>query len=153
MNRQATSNPDTSHEVFEMVCREHRALGGKVARIRQALAGEIITGEEIAAMLFDFTDALKEHFSNEEFRGFFGEVTARAPFLSLEANKLCAEHLDMLHTSRQLGQFAIAGGGSQCWWRELNTRFLVFADQLQRHEHDEDSLLQRAYQDDIGVND
>jgi hypothetical protein len=151
MNGQETSNPDTSHAVFEEVCREHRALGGKVARIRQALAGGSIPGEEIAAMLLDLKDALKVHFSNEEFHGFFGEVTARAPYLSREANKLCAEHLEMLDTARRIAHFAVAGGGSQCWWHELNTRFLAFADQLHRHEQDEDSLLQQAFQDDIGV--
>jgi uncharacterized protein with von Willebrand factor type A (vWA) domain len=153
MNEQATRNLGTSHEVFEAVCREHQALGGKVARIRQALEGDILTGEEIAAMLFDFNDSLKEHFSNEEFRGFFSEVTARAPNLNPEANKLCAEHLEMLHTGIELAQFAIAGDRSRSWWRELNMQFIVFADQLKRHEHDEDALLQRAYQEDIGVND
>jgi hypothetical protein len=153
MNEQATRNLGTSHEVFEAVCREHQALGGKVARIRQALSGDVLTGEEIAAMLFDFNDSLKEHFSNEEFRGFFGEVTARAPNLNPAANKLCAEHLEMLHTAKQIAQFALAGGGSRCWWHELNTWFLAFAEQLKRHEHDEDALLQRAYQEDIGVND
>jgi hypothetical protein len=153
MNDQATHNLGTSHEVFEAVCREHQALGGKVARIRQALEGDILTGEEIAAMLFDFNDSLKEHFSNEEFRGFFGEVTARAPNLNPEANALCAEHLEMLHTAREIAQFAIAGDGSRSWWRELNMQFIVFAEQLKRHEQDEDALLQRAYQEDIGVND
>jgi hypothetical protein len=153
MNRQAVSSPLTSHEVFEAVRREHQALEGKIARIRQALVGDILTAEEIAAMLFDFNDALKDHFSNEEFRGFFGELTARAPNLNSEANKLCAEHLEMLRTARQIAQFAIAGGGSHRWWHELNTRFLAFADQLHRHERDEDALLQRAYQEDIGAHD
>jgi uncharacterized protein with von Willebrand factor type A (vWA) domain len=153
MNQQAASNPHTSHDVFDAVCREHQALGGKIARLRQALAGDVLTGEVIAAMLFDFNDALKEHFTNEEFGGFFGEVTAHAPNLNPEANKLCAEHLEMLHTARQIAQFAIAGGGSHCWWHELNTRFLAFADQLHRHERDEDTLLQRAYQEDIGAHD
>jgi hypothetical protein len=147
-------NPSTaSGELFEAVCREHRGLGGKLAHIRQVCAGGIISAEEVAALLFDLHDALKEHFSNEEFRGFFREVTTRAPFLMQEANQLCAEHLEMLHTARQLAQFAIAGGGSHCWWHELNTRFLVLADQLQRHEHDEDSLLERACPEDFGVND
>lgn len=50
-------------------------------------------------------------------------------------------------------QFAIAGGGSHCWWHELNRRFLVLADQLQRHEHEEDSLLEQACKEDFGVND
>ena len=125
MNGQETSHSGTSHEVFEAVCREHRALGGKIARIRQALAGDVIPGEEIAAMFLDLNDALKEHFYNEEFHGFFGEVTARALFLSREANKLCAEHLEMLDTAKRIAHFAVAGGGSHCWWHELNTRFLA----------------------------
>jgi hypothetical protein len=153
MNEPATRKLESSHEVFEAVCREHQALGGKVARIRQALEGDILTGEEVAAMLFDFNDSLKEHFSNEEFRGFFGEVTARAPNLNFDANALCAEHLEMLHTAREIAQFAIAGDGSRSWWRELTPRFVALAEQLKRHEHDEDALLQRAYQEDIGVND
>jgi hypothetical protein len=153
MNEQVTRNLGTSHEVYEAICREHQALGGKVTRIRQAFDGDILPAEEIAAMLFDFNDSLKKHFSNEEFRGFFGEVTARAPNLNPEANMLCEEHLAMLHTAREISQFAIAGDGSRSWWRELATRFIAFAEQLKRHERDEDALLQRAYQEDIGVND
>lgn len=143
----------TSHEVFEEVCREHRVLGGKLARIRNICSGAITSGEEVAAMLLDLHDALREHFLNEEFHGFFSEVIARVPAMTGEANKLCAEHRQMLQTATELMRFAAAGSASHEWWRELNTRFLVFADQLQRHEQDEDALLQRAYQEDIGVND
>jgi hypothetical protein len=147
------SSSTNSHEIFEEVCREHQVLGRKLARIRQICSGQLRSGEEIAALLLDFYDALKSHFYNEEFRGFFGEVTARAPTLHTEANRLCAEHREMLKTTMQLVRFAAASASSNEWWLELNARFLAFADQLARHEHDEDSLLQRAYLEDIGVND
>jgi hypothetical protein len=153
MSSKAVSLSAANDRVFAAVCREHRALANKLADILQVCAGGIVSAEEIAGLLFDLHDALKEHFSNEEFRGFFREVTARAPHLMPEANKLCAEHLEMLHTARELAQFAIAGGGSHCWWHELNSRFLVFANQLQGHEHEEDSLLEQACKEDFGVND
>jgi hypothetical protein len=151
--RSIMSSPATSHELIEEIRREHQALGVKLGHIRRICAGEIRPGEEMAALLLDLYDALKSHFRNEEFHGFFGEVTARAPELNPEANKLCAEHRDMLQTVSELARFAAVGAGSREWWREVNTRFLVLADQLRRHEHDEDSLLQRAYQEDLGVND
>jgi hypothetical protein len=147
------SSSTSSHEIFEEVCREHKVLGGKLAHIQRICAGERRPGEELAALLLDFYDALKTHFNNEEFHGFFGEVTARVPALQNEVNRLCAEHREMLKTTMQLVRFAAAGASSNEWWRELNARFLVFADQLGRHEHAEDALLQRAYQEDIGVHD
>jgi hypothetical protein len=143
----------TADQVFEDIRREHLSLAIKLGHLRRICEGEIRPGEEMAALLLDLYDALKTHFRNEEFNGFFSQVTTKAPRLTHDANVLCAEHREMLHTVSQLVRFAAAGANSHEWWRELNNGILVLADQLRRHEHDEDAILQRAYQEDIGVND
>jgi iron-sulfur cluster repair protein YtfE (RIC family) len=147
-----TSNTSES-EIIEAIRLEHEALRKKLGNVHSVLAGCHLAGEKVAAMLLELHDELVVHFTNEEFNGFFGEVTSRAPQLSPAADKLCAEHRDMLHKASELAQFARAGADSQEWWRELKTRFHVFSTQLMHHESEENSLLQQAYQDDIGAHD
>jgi iron-sulfur cluster repair protein YtfE (RIC family) len=140
-------------EVIESIEREHEALREKLRFIHEALAAHHLRGEKLAELLHNLHDTLVVHFSNEEFHGFFGEITARAPQLKSSADKLCAEHQAMLHRASELVRFAAAGTGSEAWWRELRSGFQVFSKELMHHESNENALLQRAYQEDIGTND
>jgi hypothetical protein len=143
----------TNREVIEDIEREHRALHKKLRAIHDVLSSDLNTRDEFVAMLLDLRKALEVHFANEEFHGFFGEVITHAPHLKREADVLCVEHRDMLHTATELARFAGAGSCSVPWWRELRTRFDAFSDQLLRHESDENELLQRTYMDDLGETD
>jgi iron-sulfur cluster repair protein YtfE (RIC family) len=140
-------------EVFDAVEREHEALREKLGYIHHVVAAHETRGHELAELLRDLHDALMVHFSNEEFHGFFSEITVHAPQLTGPADKLCAEHKGMLRAAAELAQFADAGAGSEAWWREMKSRFQVFSRQLMHHESEENSLLQQAYQEDIGAND
>jgi iron-sulfur cluster repair protein YtfE (RIC family) len=140
-------------EVFENIQREHEELRENIAHIHQLLAAHNTPGDELATQLHHLHTALVEHFWHEEHKGFFDEVVAQAPQLTRQAHKLCAEHQEMLHTASELARFAAAGAGSETWWRELSSRFHVFGKQLMHHEGEENSLLQQAYQDDVGTHD
>ena len=143
----------TESEAIESIQQEHEALREKLRHIHDVLAAHDTPGERLSVLLRNLHDALVVHFSNEEFHGFFGEITAHAPQLKSSADKLCAEHLGMLHRASELGRFAAAGTGSEAWWRELRAGFQVFSKQLMHHESNENALLQQAYQEDIGTND
>lgn len=139
-----------NREVCEDIELEHRALHKKLRAIHDVLASDLNARDEFVALLYDLRKALEVHFANEEFHGFFGEVIAHAPHLKRDADSLCVEHRDMLHTATELARFAAAGSCSNPWWHELRTRFDAFSDQLMRHESDENELLQRTYMDDLG---
>ena len=144
---------EINQDVVEEIRLEHEALRKMLGNVHAVLAGSHVAGATVASLLLELHDELVLHFSNEEFHGFFGEITTRAPELLPSADKLCAEHRDMLRKASELAQFARAGADSQEWWRELKTRFHVFSTQLMHHESEENSLLQQAYQDDIGAHD
>jgi hypothetical protein len=151
--RESQMESPITNQVFEEIEREHRALHQKLRALHDVLASDINARDEFVSMLHDLRKALEVHFANEEFHGFFGEVVEHAPHLKRDADLLCVEHRDMLHTATELARFAAAGSCSTPWWRELRTRFDAFSDQLLRHESDENELLQRTYNDDLGESD
>jgi iron-sulfur cluster repair protein YtfE (RIC family) len=145
---------NTQAEVIERIMQEHDALRDKVRRIHAVLSQPEPAPDDIEKVLREFLNALVVHFSTEEEgEGFFAEVTAHAPRLAGQAGKLCVEHAQLLREFDEICRFAAAGSPSMPWWRELRSRCHAFNSRLMHHEHEENSLLQRAYQEDIGVND
>ena len=142
-----------ANEVFEKIRREHESLKEQLGHIHHVLGAHNMPGDEVATQLRHFHAALVEHFWNEEHEGFFDEVINQAPNLTPQTHKLCAEHRAILHTVTELAQFAASGAGSESWWHELTPRFQAFSKQLMHHESAENSLLQQAYQEDLGTND
>jgi iron-sulfur cluster repair protein YtfE (RIC family) len=143
----------TQSEAIERIMQEHEALRNKVHKIHSVLAKPEPTRNEIEALLSEFQNALRVHFSEEETEGFFDEVTAQAPRLTTEAGKLCIEHRQLLREAEELCRFAAAGSPSMPWWRELRSRCHEFSKRLMHHESEENGLLQEAHQSDIGTND
>jgi hemerythrin len=143
----------TDRQVFEEIRREHEALREKLGHIHQVVTAQEVRIDEVTSLLLDLRNALAVHFENEEHKGFFDEITTQAPRLNPHIDRLCSEHQEMLNTASELARFASAGGGSDAWRRELNSRFQVFSSQLMHHESEENALLQQAYQEDIGSHD
>jgi hypothetical protein len=56
----------------------------------------------------------------------------------------------LLRKADELCRFASAGSPSMTWWRELSTRCQELSRQLMHHESEENTLLQRAYLEDLG---
>jgi iron-sulfur cluster repair protein YtfE (RIC family) len=139
--------------VIDRVLQEHNALRDKVSQIHSILASPEPSQDEIETLLREFLNAMLVHFSNEENEGFFDQVTAHSPRLAGQAGKLCVEHKQMLREAEELCRFAAAGSPSMPWWRELRSKCHEFSKRLMHHEHEENKLLQEAYQTDIGAYD
>jgi iron-sulfur cluster repair protein YtfE (RIC family) len=144
---------ESSHEVMDRIRLEHEALRDQLRHIQQLLTKHPLPGNGVAGALHDFQSALLDHFWNEENNGFFDEVASQAPNLTPSAHKLCAEHQEMVHAVAELTRFAQAGSHSETWWRELKSRFQAFGKRLMHHESEESTLLQMAYQKDVGTHD
>ena len=143
----------TSCEIIEKIKQEHDALREKFRQIHDVLAGPEIAAKPMVSLLRELHNALQVHFSNEESDGFFEDVTARAPRLTIRADELCTEHEQLLHRATELCEFAETDRPSLAWWRELSSGCHEFSKQLMHHESEENKLLQQAHQDDIGASD
>ena len=143
----------TSCEIIEKIKQEHDALREKFRQIYDVLARPEIAAKPMVSLLRELHNALQVHFSNEESDGFFEDVTAGAPRLTVRADELCTEHEQLLHRATELCEFAETDSPSLAWWRELSSRCHEFNKQLMHHESEENKLLQQAHQDDIGASD
>lgn len=77
----------------------------------------------------------------------------QAPRLVTRANELLAQHPKMCTQATELCKLAAATERADDWWQETASRFQAFKKELLAHESKEDSLLQEAYQQDLGAND
>jgi len=141
----------SSGKVFEKIQQEHETLRSDLGHVHSVLENPGVSRGELLAQLKHLRTALSDHFWNEENEGFFTEVTALAPRLVPQAHELCAEHQEMMHRASELVRFAAAGAPSELWRMELKSRFQAFGKQLMHHESEENSLLQRSFQQDIGA--
>ena len=93
---------------------------------------------------------LTEHFEREESRGYLPDIYELAPRYSAHADRLLAEHADLLtYVNDIAGRVGAAASGGSAWGSVLEA-FRSFANRLRRHEQAESSLVRRALMEDIG---
>lgn len=102
-------------------------------------------------MLDELYDRLYEHFLAEEHGGYMCDVLRRAPHLQDEAARLSGEHPMFLLEIKECRREA--DDQSAPFSAGLRGRFRKFAERYLHHEHHENSLVQRAFDVDIGVGD
>jgi len=143
----------TTREEIEKIEEEHAALREKLGQIARALESAQISREVLVALLNELHDDLTIHFSHEEHKGVFDQITAQAPRFTRQVDGLWSDHRDLLRAIGSVIEFAESGEMTQPWWKELGSRFRALSKQLMHHEGEENQLLQRAFQEDIGAND
>ncbi|MBC8353181.1 MAG: hemerythrin domain-containing protein [Planctomycetes bacterium] len=147
------NQPQTNHELFEDIRREHEELRELLGEIHRTLANRLAAVASVSAMLVSLGDHIKTHFEEEETTGLFDNIVDRAPRLSERIDALRTEHQQLLAVVRQLNEVARNGDGSVDWWQRLNTDFHKFSAELMHHETAENDILLEAYTDDIGASD
>ena len=99
-------------------------------------------------------DRLVKHFAMEEDGGYFADVLLHAPQLISKANALLAQHPKMCAQAREItAEVSPRKPAGDEWWQHTGELFRDFREELNRHEKQEDGLLQEAYSRDIGAND
>ena len=146
------SQPQSGHELFEQIQQDHAELRKLLGEVHQALSRREASVDAVASLIESLTVHLEAHFQEEEATGVFDQVTAREPRLCDRASALCAEHDQLRKTAAALNQAAKSADGAD-WWDRLETAFHEFSKDLMRHEHEENELVQEAYEQDIGAGD
>lgn len=106
----------------------------------------------IASMIDDLSEYLKAHFEAEERRGgFFEAVVGAAPRHASRVEELRAEHAELLE------QLAAVRGAIQAPYKEASAEVLervaAWVKRMRDHEKREGSLIQDAFNRDVGAGD
>jgi iron-sulfur cluster repair protein YtfE (RIC family) len=141
------------HDINERIRREHDRLRDLLGTISREMTAHKGTAAKLAQQLQSLRDQLHTHFVEEEDHGFFEQINDLAPRFTRETDQLCAEHVEMLGKVDKLVNQAEQGDGPDSWWTALVTAFHELSRELMQHEHEENDLLQKAYDDDIGEKD
>jgi len=139
---------------FEDGLGRHRELRALLSQIDQAFQQPNSSVEEISQLLAQLGDRLIYHFTSEEEGGYFAEALLHAPELISKANALLDQHPKMCTRAKILrAELHRAEASTEEWRTHTAKLFHAFRDELLRHEMQENTLLQEAYQRDIGIND
>ena len=150
-----TINPAFLQEIKE----DHQELWTLLAEVREHCRPPKLLNTpttEWCELLERLRDRLAMHFALEEAYGYFQDALSAAPRLSEEAETLRGEHSTLFV---QLCQIVDQVDGLRHHetpiWRlpMLVERLLKFDARFQQHEAAENELIQRAFQQDIGVGD
>ena len=141
------------HALFQQLQQDHDELRRLLGEVHHVLAAKLENVARVAEMVESLTDHVETHFDEEEATGVFDEVIAREPRLSPRADELRAEHARLKKTVQALNQAAKSGDGASDWWEKLEKSFHDFSKDLMRHEHQENELVQVAYEQDLGAGD
>lgn len=110
----------------------------------------------MAELLERLRGELSLHFSLEEAYGYFRDPAEVDPDYSSRAQFLCAEHMSMYATlcsiTLQAEQLCNISATTNDF-RDLTQRIDSFLSQLSRHESQENELIQRSFNDDLGAGD
>ena len=140
-------------EQFHKVQEEHRQLKDLLGQIESALAERSRPIEEVVDLIGQLGHQLTKHFQTEEAGGYFADALYEAPQLVNRANDLMLQHPKMTKSARKLAEAADPATDPDRWWEQTSERFEALKEELDKHERDEDSLIQEAYMRDIGMND
>ena len=138
---------------FDQIKEEHRSLIQAVERLRGLLQQPTPRPAAATAMLADLKDHLDVHFAHEEFGGYFSEVREVAPRFAQQIEVLKLQHVEFLETIDAIGQRLDRPPASATWWTAIAADFDLFFDKFQRHESEENELLQDALLRDVGTGD
>ena len=143
---------------LEKIRAEHFALGQQIRQLeesfqlRQREASSAAWARSVLELLDEFNRALREHFASEERGGYFSEILAVAPRLSLHVARLKDRHVEYREHSRLLLDLATKAA-SESDWIEVQSRSATFLMALREHEREENELVREAFMHDLGQGD
>ena len=140
-------------EQFQKIQDQHRQLKDLLAQIESALKDRSGPIDVVVDLVGQLGHQLTKHFQTEEAGGYFADALYEAPQLVNRANDLMLQHPRMTKSARKLAAAADPETNPELWWDQTAERFEAFREELDKHERDEDRLIQEAYNRDIGMND
>lgn len=136
---------------------EHRELHAAVERIRRLLASGLSGAEggptavDAVHAVGNLRDQLQRHFEQEEAGGYLEEAVARLPQIAPQAKTLQRQHREFLDLANAMLAAAESEDSATSMLPKLKTDFDLFAKRLEAHEAAENILLERAFNEDQGL--
>ncbi len=147
----------TSNPIYLQAVSEHEHLHAAVDRIHESLVSYSATAVDAAAIesvrrqIAALREQLQKHFAQEELGGYLEEALTRSPVLAPQASVLQRQHAEFLTLASQMLSDAVCCDPPHVTWERLKSDYELFAKRLKGHEAAENRLLQRAFNEDQGV--
>lgn len=142
---------------LEQAVEEHELLHHAVMELKALMESkppalvDAITMAQAAKLFNDLHDKLQRHFAREEQGGYLEEALARTPRLAPQARLLQKQHAEFSLESLRIVMITRSHKPLPQLWAELQSAFQLFAKRLLAHEAAEDSLLEQAFNEDLGT--
>ncbi len=136
---------------------EHQHLTHRIAELRKWwLELDAIGTRKFGEMAFrvqELRDLLAAHFEEEERGGYLASALAVAPQLSAQAAELCCQHPQFLDRLDKMIARVRDAEPSSDYWRTVRNELEQLLVDLRRHERSENTIVQTAFQVDVGTKD
>jgi len=138
----------------ERFLEEHRRIEAILQELDDRLAKCDRPPQEIVRLLQELPLHLEAHFAFEEAERYFDEGMLRAPHLQPRADAILAQHGPIVEAAKAFAAKAVKPNmGSLEWYSWVRAEYQALKDDLHRHEHEENELVQEAYMGDLGAHD
>jgi hypothetical protein len=137
----------------------HHQLDVDISRLRQVIDASVepdpaLWCGQCRDQFQRFHTALRRHIDMEEADGFLKPVRQLRPTLTPQVDQLFEEHRAMIVTCEQLeNDFRNCSVLSQADALSLQKRTIMLLQELERHEHVENAMVQEVLTRDIGTKD
>lgn len=132
------------HERLEILIAELQWALLKPSDTHLSLLKELM--EELAALL-------KDHFEHEEAGGYFDELVELHPDVFTRVERLRQEHRQMLTAVHNMNRQLRHADSTPTWFAMIGNEFTDFVRRCEKHQHEENDILQEGYLRDVGVGD
>jgi len=145
------------HPMFTQAMHEHEHLHQAVDKIHAMLnkhAEHDVTQSEVdeaTSVVQSLYDQMRKHFEQEEEGGYLEEAITRVPTLAALAEVLQQQHAELSRLAGQMLADARSTERPVDVWVRLKADYARFAKMLLGHEAAENKLLERAFNEDLGV--
>lgn len=152
---QAKTSPDPA-ELHAAVRSQHERLQLLLRATREVLAARSgqRDGDELSStmlvLLTYLSEELVAHFEYEEHGGYFSDVLRVAPQLSRALDRFQEEHIELARSSRAVLDLSHNAVKDPRRWQEVESEFGRLFERLRNHEREENTMVQRAFSDDVG---
>ncbi len=141
-----TSRKDSGRKSEQKVLAQHRALREQITALRESKDSKALLDQ-----LRSFRGSLSEHFCVEEAAGgFYTSVILIAPRHQSVLDGLCTEHQELLQDTDELIARITDDGDD---FGAVKKDAVHICERLEKHEAQENEILQEVMNTDIGVGD
>jgi len=136
---------------------EHRELNQMLRaadrRWRDADAAGWVPGkvDELCKTMNELLRQLEHHFAQEEAGGYLEEAITAAPALGPKADRLAAQHPELLRQCRELIARMEIEPVDPAKLAKLHDDYLDMKQLLLEHEHGENQVMQQAYRIELDI--